>query len=293
MISANGTTNGIVWRVNYGGGTSQLRAYNANNYSQELYTSSTGRQRRDTLPSSVHFDTPTIADGQVFVPTGTALVVYGLLNKLQVNAGAQSIRDPPRGRNAQRIGHRDAAGIRAATSPATWSKISGPGTVTFANANSAATTATFSAAGTYVLQLAGSDGTTTINSTTTVTVAASNGPYGGTPFGGTASRHSGHHLCRQLRQRRRRRRLPLANHLQSSQRATIVPAPASGFRPTPTPAGNTNNGYNVSYAVAGDWTKYSANVATTGTYSLDLRVAQKAAGGQCMSKSMATMSPAR
>jgi hypothetical protein len=39
----------------------------------------------------------------------------------------------------------------------TWSKLSGPGTVTFANPNAASTTATFSAAGTYGLQLTASD----------------------------------------------------------------------------------------------------------------------------------------
>ncbi len=40
----------------------------------------------------------------------------------------------------------------------TWSKLSGPGTVTFDDANAASTTALFSAAGTYQLQLHGSDG---------------------------------------------------------------------------------------------------------------------------------------
>ena len=38
-----------------------------------------------------------------------------------------------------------------------WSSVSGPGTVTFANANVLSTTATFSAAGTYVLRLTASD----------------------------------------------------------------------------------------------------------------------------------------
>src|SRR5439155_316929 len=52
----------------------------------------------------------------------------------------------------------------------TWSKSSGPGTVTFANSSSAATTATFSAAGTYVLTLVGSDGQYNISDTTTITV---------------------------------------------------------------------------------------------------------------------------
>ena len=44
-----------------------------------------------------------------------------------------------------------------ATVTTTWSTVSGPGTVTFANASARATTATFSAAGTYVLRLTASD----------------------------------------------------------------------------------------------------------------------------------------
>jgi hypothetical protein len=40
---------------------------------------------------------------------------------------------------------------------ATWTTVSGPGTVTFANAGAASTTATFGAAGNYVLRLTGSD----------------------------------------------------------------------------------------------------------------------------------------
>jgi len=43
---------------------------------------------------------------------------------------------------------------------ATWSKVSGPGTVTFGNASSLATTASFSAQGTYVLRLLVNDGNT-------------------------------------------------------------------------------------------------------------------------------------
>jgi hypothetical protein len=45
-----------------------------------------------------------------------------------------------------------------ATVTATWSELSGPGTVTFGNSNTPSTTATFSAPGSYVLQLAASDG---------------------------------------------------------------------------------------------------------------------------------------
>lgn len=52
----------------------------------------------------------------------------------------------------------------------TWTQVSGPGTVTFANAHAAVTQATFTTAGTYVLQLSATDGTNTTNATTQVTV---------------------------------------------------------------------------------------------------------------------------
>ncbi len=55
----------------------------------------------------------------------------------------------------------------------TWSKTSGPGTVTFANANAASTTATFSTTGTYVLQLLASDSNLTATSSVTITVNTS------------------------------------------------------------------------------------------------------------------------
>ncbi len=55
---------------------------------------------------------------------------------------------------------------------AAWSKISGPGTVTFANAAALSTTATFSTAGTYVLQLTASDSVLTGTSNITVTALA-------------------------------------------------------------------------------------------------------------------------
>src|SRR5207237_1420348 len=56
----------------------------------------------------------------------------------------------------------------------TWSKVSGPGSVTFTNANLAVTTATFTSSGTYVLQLAASD--TQFTSTDTVTIAVNPAP---------------------------------------------------------------------------------------------------------------------
>src|SRR5439155_245370 len=51
---------------------------------------------------------------------------------------------------------------------ATWTKVSGPGTVTFAQPNEFQTTAAFSSAGTYVLMLSASDGVLTGSDTLTV-----------------------------------------------------------------------------------------------------------------------------
>ena len=79
-VSANGTANGIVWAINpaNNGGTPALRAYNASNVSQELWTSQQNAAR-DALGGATKFSTPTITNGQVFVGTSNALVVYGAL----------------------------------------------------------------------------------------------------------------------------------------------------------------------------------------------------------------------
>jgi len=52
----------------------------------------------------------------------------------------------------------------------TWSKVSGPGTVTIANPNALSTSAGFSSAGTYVLRLTGGDGAIVVTDDVTVTV---------------------------------------------------------------------------------------------------------------------------
>jgi DUF1680 family protein len=53
---------------------------------------------------------------------------------------------------------------------AAWTKVSGPGTVTFADPHAATTTATFSASGEYVLKVVATNGATTAESTLTVKV---------------------------------------------------------------------------------------------------------------------------
>jgi hypothetical protein len=63
-----------------------------------------------------------------------------------------------------------------ATVTVTWSKVSGPGAVTFGNANSIDTTASFSLPGDYVLRLTASDGQVSNNDTVTVKVVVVNQP---------------------------------------------------------------------------------------------------------------------
>src|SRR6266545_3000463 len=66
----------------------------------------------------------------------------------------------------------------------TWSKVSGPGTVTFGNSNAASTTATFSAPGSYVLRLTANDGALSSSDDVAITVNPVPGDYA-VDFGGT------------------------------------------------------------------------------------------------------------
>jgi len=68
-------------------------------------------------------------------------------------------------------------GLPAGATPlATWSVVSGPGTVTFANSAAVATTATFSASGTYVVRLTVTDTLLTGSDDVTITVNNPNEP---------------------------------------------------------------------------------------------------------------------
>jgi hypothetical protein len=92
-ISANGTTNGIVWAVdssNYGGmgppsAPAILHAFDATNVVSELYNT-TQVQSRDVMGNAVKFVVPTIANGKVYVGTQTELDVYGLLSQQSSSA---------------------------------------------------------------------------------------------------------------------------------------------------------------------------------------------------------------
>ncbi len=82
VISANLSTNGIVWVMN----AKNLLAFNALNLSQKYYDS-TEMGTRDTLPPVNHFVTPTVADGRVYVGTTRSLAVFGLLPQIKSVTG--------------------------------------------------------------------------------------------------------------------------------------------------------------------------------------------------------------
>ncbi|HEX4997632.1 MAG TPA: hypothetical protein VFY29_05375 [Terriglobia bacterium] len=65
-------------------------------------------------------------------------------------------------------------GLPIATLTLAWTKVSGPGTVTFASPSAPATTATFSAAGTYTLRLTANDGALLANDDVVVIAAPAN-----------------------------------------------------------------------------------------------------------------------
>jgi hypothetical protein len=91
-ISANGTTNAIIWAIEGCSSstscTGALHAYDATNLANELYNSNQASGGRDHFSTNADckFVTPMIANGKVYVGTGTnsgsasgAVVVYGLL----------------------------------------------------------------------------------------------------------------------------------------------------------------------------------------------------------------------
>jgi hypothetical protein len=73
-ISANGTTNGILWLMANDG---VLWAYDATNLSNVLWTS---KSSRDSAGSATKFASPTIVNGKVYIGNSNSVVAYGQLN---------------------------------------------------------------------------------------------------------------------------------------------------------------------------------------------------------------------
>ena len=78
-ISANGTSNGIVWAVS-NDSPAVLHAFDAMDLSRELYNSSQAPGGRDNFGAGNKFIVPTIANGKVYIGTTNGVGVFGLLN---------------------------------------------------------------------------------------------------------------------------------------------------------------------------------------------------------------------
>lgn len=80
VISANGTSNAVLWAIEYvaGGNPGELRAYDATDVAKELYASSQAGSR-DSFGEAVKFSVPTVANGKIYVGAQYKLVVFGSL----------------------------------------------------------------------------------------------------------------------------------------------------------------------------------------------------------------------
>lgn len=76
-ISANGSSNGIVWAAE-NGSVAVLHAYDATNLSHELYNSNQAGTR-DQFGVGNKFITPMIANGKVYVGTTNSVGVFGIM----------------------------------------------------------------------------------------------------------------------------------------------------------------------------------------------------------------------
>ena len=72
FITANGTTNGILWTMN-GAGLYAMDAITL----KTIYRSGQAPNARDALPPLPHFPEPIAADGKIFIGTKNSLVTYG------------------------------------------------------------------------------------------------------------------------------------------------------------------------------------------------------------------------
>jgi len=82
-ISANGSTQGIVWSIDSEAyttnGPAVLQAHSASNVATTLYSSTTN-SGRDSAGGAVKFTVPTVVNGKVYVPAAAEVDIYGLLN---------------------------------------------------------------------------------------------------------------------------------------------------------------------------------------------------------------------
>jgi hypothetical protein len=161
-VSANGTSNGIVWAVE-NSGTAVLHAYDATDLSHELYNTNQAASSRDHFGAGNKYIVSTIANGKVYVGTTNSVGAFGLL--CTYTLGAQSASIPVGGASQQTVSVTTSSGCAwTAASNAGFVTISagasgtGSGTVTYqVAANSGvARSGTMTVAGqTFTVQQAG------------------------------------------------------------------------------------------------------------------------------------------
>jgi hypothetical protein len=76
IVSSNGASNGILWVTDRN--TNELHAYETGNLSDELWNSGQNTSGADATGAITKFAAPTVANGQVYLGSGSSLVVYGL-----------------------------------------------------------------------------------------------------------------------------------------------------------------------------------------------------------------------
>ncbi len=74
IISANGTTNAVLWQMT----GSILLAFDAKSL-VKIYTSTAAANKRDLIPDAPHFANIVVANGKLYVGTNNSLITYGLL----------------------------------------------------------------------------------------------------------------------------------------------------------------------------------------------------------------------
>jgi hypothetical protein len=94
-ISANGTSNAIVWAAE-NTSPAVLHAYNAANLATELYNSNQAANGRDQFGAGNKFIVPTVVNGKVYVGTTNGVGVFGLLSdfSLKITPASQTVAVP-------------------------------------------------------------------------------------------------------------------------------------------------------------------------------------------------------
>src|ERR1700722_16021603 len=83
-ISANGTSNGIVWAMQ-NSNPAILHAYNAASFPTELYNSNQAPNSRDHFGVGNKYIVPTVVNGKVYVGTTTGVGVFGLFPSISIS----------------------------------------------------------------------------------------------------------------------------------------------------------------------------------------------------------------